>query len=173
MFYIDGGGRLNKRLGELESRFLDRSSHRQFMERLGDAMVDQNWYDRTVLGIDKDGAPLIPWRVREGDYRGKTGKTLAPFDEWSRSVDLFAAQVDVLSSGREMTLQLSAGWEARGVHVRGPDGVDGLEVLRYHARGIRTKRGLVIRDILGPSPNMKQLVTEMWDSFLHRFKGAF
>jgi hypothetical protein len=171
VFYISSDGRLNKRLNELEARMLDRSGHAKFMQNLADAMVDQNWYDRVIVGIDKEGVPLIPWRVRVGPYKNKTGKTLAPFNEWSRSVDLFTTEVDVLGAGRDVTLQLSAGWEDRGPHVRGPDNVPGVKVLRYHANGIKTKSGQVIkRDILGASPNMKQMVQEMWGAFIDRFK---
>jgi hypothetical protein len=145
------------------------------MQDIGEALIDQNRKDR-LRSRDVDGNRLIPWRVRKGPYKDASGPTLAPFGDNSRSIAWFGYDVKQAGTRLGQTFTLSAGWEDRGEHPRGPKGKPGTIIFQYHARGIaaklRTKAGkirkrgagmgTVVRDILGVTPTMKERVSKVW-----------
>jgi hypothetical protein len=93
--------------------------NRRTAEDVAQLLVEGNRIDR-LRGIDPDGKPLQPVRVRVGAYAGATGPPLAPFGEASSSIAAFYARHTTSRDGWTVT----AGFQ-------GPM----APILKYHAEG--------------------------------------
>lgn len=64
----------------------------RLMGRLRDTLIEGNTRDR-LRGVDAQGRPLVPWRVRKGKYKGATGPTLVPFGTRSDAIAGFRVKI--------------------------------------------------------------------------------
>lgn len=132
-----------------------------FMTEVGEQLLRDNRHER-LTETSASGSKIKRWQVRKGVYAKALGPTLAPFGDDSRSIDWCTYTIEQRRSARADEFTLVVGWEDRGRHHRDKPGkAIGLEILRIHARGLRTKRGIIKRDIFGMTPLMRRNVKRL------------
>lgn len=138
--------------------------NRQTARDVAELIREGNRLDR-LAGVDADGKPLQPVKVRIGPYEGATGPPLAPFGEASSSIQSFYARHTTSLDGWTVT----AGFQ-------GPM----APILRYHAdgksgtghpihkggqivafRGIKGRVSGIVRDVFGVSQRTREEVAYM------------
>jgi hypothetical protein len=101
-------------------------------------------------GKDRFGQAMPPRRRPRKD--GAAGAVLSPHGGASRTLAGFFVKVEIRPGG----WRLLAGYSDE--HGPFPDRGPGVRTLIYHAQGIRTRTGIVKRDVLGISPTTKGLI---------------
>jgi hypothetical protein len=166
MFRVEYQAGFHARMDKLLGRVRDPQAGVDFMVHVGEDMIRLNRQAR-LNAIDWRDRPLIRWKVRKGPYKYADGPTLAPFGDDSRSIAWFGYQVKQAGLTNGQRVEMVAGWEDRGVHPRGGT----IKILRYHAQGIRSKSGRIVRDLYGLTTEMKRAINGRFRQFADRMFG--
>jgi len=116
---------------------------RRLAQRLEEIGIEQNRIDR-LRGVDHQGRALRRWTVRTGRYAEYThDQVLIPFGDRSDAIRGFFAKV-------------SRRWGIFGAYrIRVGISSPKADIFVYHARGIRTRAGIIKRNILGITPKLR------------------
>jgi hypothetical protein len=166
MFRFEYRKGFKDRIQTIRTRIKDGQAGVNMMTSIGEDMIRLNREAR-LGGVNRAGNPLVRWLVRRGPYQNATGPTLAPFGDDSRSIAWFGYELRQTGLADGQRFDLKAGWEDRGPHPRDKGkNRPGIKILRYHAKGIKTRvLGRIVRDLYGPTPEMRKAIKQRFREF--------